>query len=142
MEKIIGSNMCGQIVVKQFGSIKDESESYQEFLDRVNNSIEFDPQDKDAFLSLDFSDWGFYAFEELKKADYREAGDILKDYNTIIVLKFMAEEKKDKNLVNKIINIMGVKVLEPIKKLRTLLNVPLLYKIKLNDLFDKLQIVL
>lgn len=136
MKEIIGSNVAGQIVVKYFDKTRNSGESCQAFLDRVNSSVDYDKEDTGALLTLDFGDLGGVAKEELlSKASYKDANDIIKDHNTIMMLHCLAEEKGNTKVLNDIIALRKDKVLEAILTLRKLTNVKFLHEIKLADLY-------
>ena len=117
MKEIVGMNFSGQVVIYQLQMVKNDGESYQDFLDNVNSNVNFDPRDKDALMALDFSTLGNEAKMEACDAvenSNLNANDIIKDHNTIVTLQLMAEDANDKITISKIMDIRKNKFIEPI----------------------------
>ena len=108
MGKIIASNDIGQLTIKHFKLVKTKDLTNQEFLDKVNDSIDYDINDPYGYLSLDYSEWGQEAKKELEKVDTKAVYDIIKDYNTITMLQIMADEKGDREMSEKLMNFVGI----------------------------------
>ena len=139
MKEIVGMNFSGQVVIYQLQMVKNDGESYQDFLDNVNSNVNFDPRDKDALMALDFSTLGNEA--KIKACDAVEnsnlnANDIIKDHNTIVTLQLMAEDANDKITISKIMDIRKNKFIEPIMKMRKIAGVKTLHGVKLVELLE------
>jgi len=139
MKEIVGMNFSGQVVIYQLQMVKNDGESYQDFLDNVNSNVNFDPRDKDALMALDFSTLGNEAKMEACDAvenSNLNANDIIKDHNTIVTLQLMAEEANDKITISKIMDIRKNKFIEPIMKMRKIAGVKTLHGVKLVELLE------
>ena len=139
MKEIVGMNFSGQVVIYQLQMVKNDGESYQDFLDNVNSNVNFDPRDKDALMALDFSTLGNEAKMEACDAvenSNLNANDIIKDHNTIVTLQLMAEDANDKITISKIIDIRKNKFIEPIMKMRKIAGVKTLHGVKLVELLE------
>lgn len=139
MKEIVGMNFSGQVVIYQLQMVKNDGESYQDFLDNVNSNVNFDPRDKDALMALDFSTLGNEAKMEACDAvenSNLNANDIIKDHNTIVTLQLMAEDANDKITISKIMDIRKNKFIEPIMKMRKIAGVKTLHGVKLVELLE------
>jgi len=139
MKEIVGMNFSGQVVIYQLQMVKNDGESYQDFLDNVNSNVNFDPRDKDALMALDFTTLGNEAKMEACDAvenSNLNANDIIKDHNTIVTLQLMAEDANDKITISKIMDIRKNKFIEPIMKMRKIAGVKTLHGVKLVELLE------
>ena len=135
----IGTNDVGQIISKSFCSLKGNEESYQDFLNRINSEINYDPREQN-LKAIDFSYIGENAKDEIKNIDHNQTNEILKDHNTIEVLSMMIGDEGDPDLIASMAKFREGSILKPIKKMRKLVGRDIINDISLEKLLSIFKI--